>query len=73
MRASTYDVAGKINLEEEKLAQAGYGVAMGKASLLEASGEQAKIGSYWTAASQAAKGLYYYDRAKGKELYPGIL
>jgi len=74
VKSQQYDLAGKINLEEEKLAQAGYGVAMGKASLLEASGEQARIGSYWTAAAQGARayGLYKYASDHGGNVPSGL-
>ncbi len=66
-RAKTYDVAGKINLEEEKLALSTYGSAMQSASLLRESGKQAETGSYWTMAAQAAKayGLYDYASSHG--------
>ena len=69
--AKKYNLAGKINLEEAKLARAGYDTAVASSLLKEDMGEEAYNAGIWGAAAELAKGYGYYERAsKGKSIYP---
>ena len=69
LKGNQYRLSGKINLEEEKLARAGYNVASEYSLLKEDAGAQAYESGVWGAAGQLAKGAAYYQAAKeGKSL-----